>query len=763
MGSASLSPSSSRPRGQTARRAFPLGVPADKVIVLRSTTDLLKAAGIRSNPSEYVYKVPGFDIYILKEDLPLHRLQFVQACKSGLLPPIIDVVPIRYMNTYLEENELDSSDLKAAEEYFEAKGRKLFSKDLDVKTTIKSLMAGNPFESFVNRQNTEVLDFRRALTLERLKWYEEREQLLAQDRHRLPRYYCNSIPQELVERYDTHIKVEGHLYLPSQDSVKKTINPHCMTRADSVLESLFDAIIKTVPQGTKGLSVSDYIMKVPGLSEYLYGDVPLIHFDYIRSTISSGNRVSLRLIYLDDVKHISEMHSAPMEKTLADQILSQQSLSAETEQISIYTIKDKLSVTISDIFGIPSESFETSFEEDDKKKDKAGDAPKMMAVEASVLFGDLLVDQGHTKPIQAGTQLHFSEEEGEIKFNSIKIQNIARGTRICYTLLLLIGEKKIPLFWVNKQMISHDSKSNTWTLTSGSQSLLMWEEGEKGVVNLYKSIGICSENVGPMDAPQLVVNYPSQKYEVVFPPLPRSITPEEVLERLSDPTKNDVKRDLFDLKERLKEPGFKEPFLEKDGLKLLCNAVRLLSGNVLSYALGALEVCLEVSLTSGIGWESITLEDIEHIVLLTDAYHSGQKPNLNASKSAFRFLSYMIELPAALDSCHLGFPIVYKALTNVAQKNHREQFFTLISGLKNHADIDISLESLRLINKLFEFAPSVETKQKLISSLVDAGLNKIMLQVLTLRNMAILKGVREVSTVTLRYVGRRSKNDARFE
>ena len=706
------------------------------VIVLSPSPDLGDGATSCLKPSEYICKIPAFDIYLLKEDLPLHRMQYVQACRSILLPPIIDVVPLSNMTRYLAQNGMDSSDLKAVEDYMDMNGRRLFSKDLDLKRTIKQLMGGCPFESLVNRNCDEALDFRRALTQERLKWYNEREVLLAEERFHLPRYYCNQIPKKLVEEHET-IQIEGHLSLPRQNSVKKTLLLNCMMTADAALEVLFDAIGKTAPNiPFQGRAASDYLMKVPSLSLFLYGNIPLIHFDYIRSRLSR-NRISLRIVHFDEVSKLEETYSKPMEMTLADRILSQKSTVTESKQVSIYTIKDKFSVAVSEIREIPLSSFETGFEEEEKKKDKMGEPTKMMALEASVFFGDLLIERSETASVPAGPNLSFSE--GKINFNSIRIQNIARGTRICYTLLLIVGDKRIPLFWVNQQLIFHDTMSNTWSLLSGTRSLFMWEECPKGGVHLYKSIGVCSENFSGLAKPNLIVCYPIFNGVLVFPPIPKSVTPEQVLERLKSPTEHDIKGDLFKLKERLKEPEFKDPFLAQGGLALLSNAIRLLSGNVLSYALGALEGSFEVSLNSGIGWESITIDDITHIVSLTRTCLTDQNPNLNASKSAFRFLSHLIEFAASSNSTHKGFSVVYEAIVSVSRKNNQPPFSMLISGLMPGNDIDIIFESLRLINNLLEFAPSVDKKQQFISSLIASDFNSVMLEVIKLQNMANLR------------------------
>ena len=54
----------------------------------------------------------------------------------------------------------------------ENKARAMYFKELDCKKRIKRLMGQDcPFESFVNRDCDEVLDFRRALSLERISWY----------------------------------------------------------------------------------------------------------------------------------------------------------------------------------------------------------------------------------------------------------------------------------------------------------------------------------------------------------------------------------------------------------------------------------------------------------------------------------------------------------------------------------------------------------------------------------------------------------------
>mgnify|MGYP003643190836 CR=1 FL=1 len=693
-----------------------------------------------SQGSDYVLKIPYTNVYILKDDLPLHRLQYIQACKSGFLPAILDVVKREQMVTYLKSVSIDPLDAKAVEEHMDNRTRALCTMDLQLMAHIRKLMDDCPFHHFVTRDSSEVLDFRRALTIERMKYYKQRTKELEQDTLHLPRYYARSLPDAV---HHGKVKLEGHLYLPDKNSVRKTMMVDASATVEDVTDQLFVAISKTVPAGTvDGQSSAGYILKVPGLQEFLYGPIPIMQFDFIRDAVSSDSKISLRLIRKDELETLSKRYADPPVYTLADTLLSQDTAKPKEspeKPIDIYSLKSKFSVCFLSIMDVPPDAYELRDEEEDKRKDKGGDdRVRYFYVQAQVLFGGNLIDEGQSAYVVANSQCSWTSLQGTVEFSKLKTQDIPRGCRLCLVLYMKEGEKRIPLYWVNIQLVYHDSKSNTWSLRSGKVYLSMWKECEKGTVNLYKSIGLCSENV-TREAPKLQILFPEHRAEVVFPPLPRPIGPEEVLQRLAtgvgDPS---LKKDLFHLKEKLKEPGFKEPFLDGGGMRLLCDVTQKTTGNILSYALGALEVALEVSLTLGKGWECITTSDIEQIVLLTDAYNKNAVPNLNAAKSAMRFLSHMIELPDALPSCHLGFPIVYKGILKVGERNHKGAFATLVAALSPHDDIDVSKESLRLINNLLEHAPNQGARYEVIQGIVTEGFNKMMKEVLSLRNNEIL-------------------------
>ncbi len=488
----------------------------------------------------------------------------------------------------------------------EQRTRQICARDLKLVPNIRRLMGETSFASFALRDCDEVMDFRRALTMERLSWYGERQELWAQDAYRLPRYFCDTLSRDVFESVG-NINVEGHLKLPEINATKM-INLVCSTTADVAKDVLFDAILKTLPSaGGIGISSSQYIMKLPGLQEYFYGDIPLLRFDHIRSALSSSSRISLRLVPLAEVLGAEKDVDDP--QGLADLLLSQDMTRPKEfvdPPVSIFTLTQKLTLTVNKVEGIPESAFETREEEDDKKREKSSDLPRLLAIQASVMYGDLELDHCQTKWVPASTSPTWPSVDGTLEFKSVTIQNISPGSRVCFSLLMMVGDRLIPLFWVNMQLIFHDSMSNTWSLRTGDQAMHMWKEGKNGEVNLYKSIGICSENVCE-PGPRLLIACPSFSFDVVFPPPPRDMCHEEVLRRLSSPGSYDVKKDLFDLKERLKEAGFREPFLENNGMRVLCNLVRDISGNMLAYCLAALEVALEVSLTIDTGFLALSL------------------------------------------------------------------------------------------------------------------------------------------------------------
>jgi len=707
-----------------------------------------RAAG-GARRSAYVLKIPQYDVYILKDDLPLHRLQYIQACKSGFLPAILDVVPTSSLHNYLRHVQIDPEDTKAVEDFMEMRTKALCTKDLQTMASIRELMDDCPFHLFVNRGSSEVMDFRRALTIERMNWYGQRERELMVDTLKLPRYYTRLLTGHTVP---PKIKLEGYLYLPDKNSVRKTLLVNGDVMVEDVRDQLFQAIAKTVPTGTvDGHKSSEYILKIPGCKEFLYGPIRLVQFDAIRNALSANKKISLRLIRMTELEGLSERYAEPPVYTLADTLLSQDTAKPKEspeKPIDIYTLKNKLSVQVVSMVDIPAEAFEVREEDEERKREKERDVPRHFCVGSQVMLGGNLIDLGETEVFPVNTQVALTPMQGTIEFHKLRVQDIPRGSRLGFTLYLREGDRRTPLYWVNVQLVHHDSKSNTWSLRAGKVTLSMWRECEKGTINLFKSIGLCSENV-TRDAPKLNIVFPELRAEVVFPPAPRPVGPEEVLARLkANESDSALKKDLFHLREKLKEPDFKEPFIAGDGLRLLCNVVRQSSGNILSYALGGLEVALEVALTLGRGYECITSDDIEHVVKLTDAYHKTANPNLNAAKAALRFLHHMIDLPDAIPGCHLGFPIVYDAILAISTKMKKLPFSTLMKALSPHDDIDITKEALRLVNSLLEHCPD-ELSGELRKHLHRADFHRVMKEVIGVKNMETLVEVYRYQKISL--------------
>ena len=322
--------------------------PPSKVIVLHSENSN-DASSMSLVPSNYVYKIPGFDVFVRKEDLPFHRMQYIQACQFVMLPPILDVVPISLMHNSLKNVDMNGLTL---DDYMEQRTRQICMYDLSFTPKIRRLMGDVKLNMFFSRECDEVLDFRRALALERIRWFGEKKELEKKDPYRLPRYFCSGVTQETIDKVgklclEGHLKLEGEKGGPQLNAKKMIILP-CDTSADKAKEEMCVGISKTLPGKTQILP-EDYILKVPGMQEYLYGDTPLVSYDHIRSSNGLSkdqmSRISLRLVPVkEEVKKEEEVC-----ESLADQLLSQDMTRPKEfreEPVSIYKMTSKLAVTI---------------------------------------------------------------------------------------------------------------------------------------------------------------------------------------------------------------------------------------------------------------------------------------------------------------------------------------------------------------------------------------------------------------------------------
>ena len=323
--------------------------PPSKVIVLHSGNANDDDSSLMDLvPNNYVYKIPGFDVFVRKEDLPFHRMQYIQACKLVMLPPILDIVPVSEMHKSLENVDMNGLSI---DDFMEQRTRQICMYDLSFTPKIRRLMGDVKLNMFVSRECDEVLDFRRALALERIRWYDEKKELEKKDPYRLPRYFCSTVTQKMIDKVGK-LCLEGHLKLEGEEggpqvNAKKMISLTCDTSADKAMEEMCEGISKTLP-GKNQILPQDYILKVPGMQEYLYGDAPLVAYDHIRSSVGPSkdqmSRISLRLVPVAE-KNQEEEES----ESLADQLLSQDMTRPKEfseEPVSIYKMNSKLNVTI---------------------------------------------------------------------------------------------------------------------------------------------------------------------------------------------------------------------------------------------------------------------------------------------------------------------------------------------------------------------------------------------------------------------------------
>jgi len=452
------------------------------------------------HPNEYRLKIVGLSYYLMKENVPLHRVQILQVCNKTFVTPRLELIEIK-------SDSLDEAQHTLVE--------KRLAAEVLLDKQVNMLIGFQHLAKFLSYENDEILHFRRKLTKARLKFLEQRKQVNVdrggdnEKEEMLPQYKLSE-PMPL----DVAPSVIVICHLPDDDNkahVKVPANPS--EPVSKLLGTIFRRFARVYKDLAENKTVADYVLKVFGRDEFLVGDSPLIDYDYIRVCIGRNIQIELSLIPKSTIQQA--LNRTPLEEeeiTLVDVLLSQgnpESLENEPT-LSIYSLKQPFRVRVTSVKHIATEHLISSQPETEKV---------LFFVMAEVHFGgNLISDRLFTNCIDASSSPRWNQW---LTFSTLPIQNIPRGSRILFTLYKrdtalvdpsqarqrALDPKDVPLGWVNRPLISHLN-----TLRDGQESMRLWPNDKANY------IGTTCENMLDSETPVIFIDYETHGRLVVFPP-----------------------------------------------------------------------------------------------------------------------------------------------------------------------------------------------------------------------------------------------------
>uniref|UniRef100_A0A1A9UYY3 Phosphatidylinositol-4,5-bisphosphate 3-kinase n=1 Tax=Glossina austeni TaxID=7395 RepID=A0A1A9UYY3_GLOAU len=357
-----------------------------------------------------------------------------------------------------------------------------------------SNMIGKSFEEYSSQRSPEEDDFRKRMTLlcdeielERSK-FSWSEKLLYENPMRLAN--TPVMPQIIKARLRNSnflivVKLEND---ETSFTIQVNENHTPKTLIDSALSKVRKSQIKVSDRA------SDYILKVRGRDEYLFGDYPLIQFIYIQESLSGSDvpNVVLKPIHTlqSYISYKQELNAAPKRPPKPDSLRSQNQTNNELTTATLTKRKIKMSWDIEQPFRLRLQRID-NVNCDLVRGIKIG-------IHIGLYHGERRLCAHHSTDIPSSNNRSFTFEQ-DIAFD-IQMQNLPRMTRLCiviYEVTKTTRSKKSsntsssrdgtiykdsnvsinPLAWVNTTLFDykHQLKKGllnlyTWTYADDIQS-----------------------------------------------------------------------------------------------------------------------------------------------------------------------------------------------------------------------------------------------------------------------------------------------------
>jgi hypothetical protein len=282
--------------------------------------------------------------------------------------------------------------------------------------------------------------------------------------------------------------------LNSREYIKRTVKCNGSMKADDFHEFFIN---KTNASHNFEIQQDDYILKVVGAAEYIYGETPMIGFDYVRKCLKRKTMVDLALVPKAEVSAETDPQDVAL-RTITydygklkqglpkhDEIKADSKAWDTMEFISTWDIDKSFRIKI---IGADNIKPNTNEEGVPTRVFTPHETHVYMAIE---LYhgGNLIAERRTTQSIPYH---RYARWEEYITFNDIKISELPRETKLCMTVFATDPKRNessenvdVPLAYVNYHLMNFKG-----LFLTGKQRLRAWPN------ECAKPNFACVQNVG---------------------------------------------------------------------------------------------------------------------------------------------------------------------------------------------------------------------------------------------------------------------------
>jgi phosphatidylinositol-4,5-bisphosphate 3-kinase len=522
------------------------------------TQHLREQLGLDLGTDRYLFKVPGAS-FLTNEIETMKSLPYVHNClMRGSQPMFIVLEKTSEAAKRIKKNNVEIGAL-----------------------------IGRPL-SWV-QQDDEITSFRQSMT--RLRYFERqnKDSQQAQEKDQLAGLpiHVGTLAAPTGPNNQTLVSLTLELL-----QVKKKVPVKAEETAAQFIQSHVEK--QYIKQGKTTKAWSEFILKPPGLAEYIYGPYALHSFDYVRECIAKNKPVELMLVEISAVQKtkpagptsspvvsgagipssvtmvngVPSVNGETIEESLEDEsfLLDDPTIKYDqaeiclgkrpAESMSCISIWDmhrpfRLRVVgienVSPISNSFMAAYSAAVSSSSKIPSSCDDCPLYMYMTAELYHGGEMLE--HASWCSSVVPASNNPRWHEWAHFNVRMANLPRAVRVCFTAWVAKKPQRtdyadIPLAWVNMQLFDYKHE-----LRTGCQTFKMWPDDRAN------PIGTTVQNDGKnptslyvqLDSYQLPVVFPTEPVNFPPYPVPTSMSNQEQAQVLriseSDPLYRMTKRD----------------------------------------------------------------------------------------------------------------------------------------------------------------------------------------------------------------------------
>eukprot|EP01102_Stenamoeba_stenopodia_P009925 TRINITY_DN2950_c0_g1_i3.p1 TRINITY_DN2950_c0_g1~~TRINITY_DN2950_c0_g1_i3.p1 ORF type:complete len:1114 (+),score=230.47 TRINITY_DN2950_c0_g1_i3:111-3452(+) len=380
--------------------------------------DLVNASLLKKKKSKALLKsidhfsliIRGTSYHIQNDSLPLHRIGVIQMFAQAHIQPTLEMI-LRDVSEEEEDKERES------------RLKKRLNEDVYINNDIKKLLSADLLRAALTA-NSEALAFRKQMTKLRteLKIGDDIEKTY------FPRY-MDTEPLPLV----TPNSILFTCHFITDDQMRSQLSCKPTDTADCLIEKAFKKICMAYKDMQQKTS-KEFILKVTGFKEFLYGDTHIISYDYIRKCLSKELPISLTLFHKETLlKSLreEEVVSETKGSSLVDEVLLLKDIEDE-DSIEISAFDSPFRIRINGAENLP-------------KNEQEGEDSLIFVCAALYHSGVPIGEPAYSSLLIENPAPQWSQW---LYFSNIKISDLPRGARLCFT--------------IYRRMIPNSDPSSAW-------------------------------------------------------------------------------------------------------------------------------------------------------------------------------------------------------------------------------------------------------------------------------------------------------------